>query len=208
MKHPKFDVLLENFENALKNKKLGYAGRLRKLSYAGNIIRVHEKEGLEWLDDEIVAKYLQDIDDRFYEEKMGKPYYQNLMRNIQQFLEFCKSGTIDTTYSHKGSRYTLSPEFEKIADDFLASGDFHPNTQNDMRWVSHKYFSWLESCEIYDLSTVGAGELQRFMLECAKQHPPNSIHNIRLFMKKLYSFLYDCGLSHSAHVESANLFIH
>ena len=196
-----FDELLQNYEKALSARKLGYSSRLGSLACAGGIIRLHESERLHVLDETVIARYAQEIDKRFYDGKMGKGRYRLLLTYIKRFLDFCDTGEISTTYSHAGSRYTLTPEYERIANDFLASDTFHPNTKNDMRWVSHKYFAWLkkEGCE--DLSYVSVKELQSFLLVCSKNHPPSSMHNIKLYLKKLYTYLYESELSKSDYAE-------
>jgi len=99
----------------------------------------------------------------------------------------------------KGSRTVLTPEFQRITDGFLASDDFHPNTRNDMRWIAHKYFNWLTENGITYLYSVGTLELQRFLISCSKLLAPGSMHNVKLFMKKLYAYLYDEGLAMSSY---------
>jgi len=102
-----FDGLLQNYESALEVAGLGYSTRLSNPGHAGKIIREHEDKGFAWLDKEVIAEYLQDIDRRFYEGELNKRYYQKLMRYIRRFLSFCESGDIATSNPTKGSRYVL-----------------------------------------------------------------------------------------------------
>lgn len=94
----------------------------------------------------------------------------------------------------KGARQKLGPALQQIADGFL-SGDFHANTRCDMRWVTHKYFAWLEEQGFYNLDGVGAVHIQKFLLACSETCSPGSVHNIRIYLKKLYAHLYNAGLS-------------
>jgi site-specific recombinase XerD len=106
-----------------------------------------------------------------------------------------------------GARTVLLPEFQKIVDSFLTSESarvgaggkaISPNTRNDMRWVSHKYFEWLAEQGFCDLRRVGAEQIQKFMLHCSETMAMGSVHNVRLFMMKLYAFLYESGHSQSS----------
>ena len=112
-------------------------------------------------------------------------------------MTFIETGSIELPNPMKGSRIRLEPVFQEISDRYLASGDFHPNTRNDMRWVTCKYFNWLAENDYNDLLGVGAQEIQKFLLACSKEMAPSSMHNVKLYMKKLYAFLYSEKLSES-----------
>ena len=43
------------------------------------------------------------------------------------------------------------------------------------------------------MTGVGAIHIQKFLLACSEQYPPSTIHNVRLYLKKLYAFLYATG---------------
>ena len=201
MKQQTFDTLLQSYENALVANGIGYSSRYDALVHANQIVKKHEGDGLTWLDENSVVNHLESIAERYYSGEMGSRRYQKRMRHLARFLHFCETGEIDFTCTHMGSRYTLTPEFERIASAFLASGDFHLNTRNDMRWVVHKYFAWLADKGHEDMTAVDVGLLQGFLLECTKKHPPNSMHNIKLYLKKLHAYLFNDGISPSAYTE-------
>jgi len=194
-----FDELLESYDKALRESGYGHSYRTTVLSRAGKLIQWHEKSGYAGLNDSVISKYLHDIDQRLCEGKIKEKHHRNLFREIERFLRFCESGSVELPYPLKGSRYRLIPEFQYIADNYLESGDFHPNTKNDMRWVSHKYFVWLAEQGYSDISNVGATQIQGFLLECSKSLSPSSMHNIKLYMKKLYEYLYVAKLSESSY---------
>jgi len=138
-----FDEAMENYEIALRSAGYGHSNRLTLLNRAGMLIQWHEKAGYTGLNELVVAEYFHDIDRRLCEGVIKERHHRNLFREVERFLHFCETGSVELPYPLKGSRYRLTPEFQRVADGFLASGDFHPNTKNDMRWVSHKYFVWL-----------------------------------------------------------------
>lgn len=89
-------------------------------------------------------------------------------------------------------------KFEEIAEEFIA-GDFHPNTRCDIRWVTYKYFAWLEEQGFSDMAGVGAVHIQKFLLVCSERYAPGTIHDIRLYLKKMYAFLYVTGRTEDDH---------
>jgi integrase len=48
---------------------------------------------------------------------------------------------------------------------------------------------------------VSSADIQGFMLDCSKKLSSNSIHDIKLYLKKLYAYLYEEKLSKSAYTE-------
>jgi integrase len=196
-----FDKVLDSYEKALSSVGFGYSSRLRMLKRAGRLVQQHERAGLSRFSDEIVAEYFRDVDQRLYEGRIGVPHSRELTRDIQRLLQFVETGNVALPYPLKGSRFTLTAEFQRIAESYLDSGEYHPNTRNDMRWVAHKYFAWLAENGFEGLGNVGAAELQRFLLDCSTQLSPNSMHDVKLYLKKLYAYLYAAKLSESPYAE-------
>jgi len=189
--------LFEQFENALCDYGLGYSARLAALTRASAIVIKHEDLGLTALDRSIVVKHLNDAEERFYAGQLTKNSYHIIRRSVQRFMTFIETGCVELANPLKGSRIQLEPLYQEITDRYLASGEFHPNTRNDMRWIAHKYFNWLAENDYNDLTGVGAPEIQRFLLACSKEMAPTSMHNVKLYMKKLYAFLHIEKLSES-----------
>jgi site-specific recombinase XerD len=140
---------------------------------------------------------MRNISSRYDKGEISRHYCYSLIRNAERLVEYAETGVISRDNPSKGSHYTLTSEFEDLANGFLASEEFHPNTRNDMRWVTHKYFAWLTKLDFVDLSGVGAEQLQKFLIDCSKQLSLNSMHNVKLYLKKLYLYLYENKLSES-----------
>jgi site-specific recombinase XerD len=190
--------LFVKFETALTEYGFGYATRLRILHRAHTIVRRHEINGKDYFDGKIISDYYHEIDDRLYNGKMSKDHNQTLHREVGRFLQFAEHGTLKLPNLLKGCRQTITPDYEEIAENFL-SGDMHPNTRNDIRWITYKYFAWLKEKGFEDLHGVGAREIQGFLLDCSKQMAMNSMRNVRLYLAKLYAYLYSAGLSDSSY---------
>ena len=75
---------------------------------------------------------------------------------------------------------------------------FHTNALGDIVWVSRKFFSWLCDNGHSDLTKVGIEEIQRFVIECSDTMKINSVHNVKLYLKKLCTYLYKRGLLQSS----------
>lgn len=193
--------ILASYENAMLEQGLGYATRLNSLARVATVVRRHEDLGLVYLDPTIFADYARENDEKFCSGVIQKKRYQQLRREVQRFVNFIESGDVTITNPLKGSRYTLAPGFERVADGYLADRGLHPNTRNDARWVVHKYFVWLEGQGYRDLDGVGAQQIQGFLLDCSKKNTPGSVYDIRLHLKKLYAYLHGARLSEASYAE-------
>lgn len=190
--------LLAKYEDSLIEIGYSYTTRLLFLKQADFIIRRHEVKGLEYIAASVIEEYICEINHRYLEGKLQKRHYDRTMREIERFAAFADSGQkpVAPPSPLKGTRQKLSPEFGQLADNFVA-GEFHPNTRCDVRWAVYKYFSWLENQGFSNLEGVGAPHLQRFLLDCSKRYSPSAVHNIRLYLKKLYAYLHVAGMAES-----------
>ena len=184
------EQMLESYEVALAQTGYSITTKLLLVKRAELMIRRHLNAGLAYFDQTVINRYMGEIDDKYFKGNMQKKHYERTKREIDRFVSYVCTGRIDSLSSTlRGARQELTPKFEQIAKEFVA-GDFHPNTRCDIRWVTHKYFAWLEGQGFTDMAGVGAIHIQKFLLACSEQYPPSTIHNIRLYLKKLYVFLY------------------
>ena len=182
--------LLEGYETALARTGYSITTKLLLVRRAELMIRRHLNVGLVYFDQAVINHYMSEIDDKYFKGNMQKTHYERTKREIDRFVSFVCTGRIDALSSTlRGARQELTLRFEQIAKEFIA-GDFHPNTRCDIRWVTYKYFAWLEQQGFTDMTEVGAIHIQKFLLACSEHYPPSTIHNIRLYLKKLYAFLY------------------
>jgi site-specific recombinase XerD len=207
MKQHTFTELIESYNDALAATGLSVTGRLGKLQRSMVIIRRHEALGKESFDDAVVADYIREISERFDAGEISEDHASNMRRETERFVQYTKTGDVKLTNPLMGARTVLLPDFQKIVDCFLESEAAHigakgqpisPNTRNDMRWVAHKYFEWLAEQGFSNTSGVGAFQIQKFMLHCSQTMAMGSLHNVRLFMMKLYAYLFDAGQSPSS----------
>lgn len=187
--------LLESYETTLAQTGYSITTKLLLVKRAGLMIRRHLNAGTVYFDQTIINHYMGEIDDKYFKGNMQQKHYERTKREIDRFVSYVCTGRIDSLSSTlRGARQELTPKFEQIAKEFVA-GDFHPNTRCDIRWVTHKYFAWLEGQGFTDMTGVGVIHIQKFLLTCSEHYPPSTIHNVRLYLKKLYVFLYETGLT-------------
>jgi hypothetical protein len=189
---------LEDYESALKDYGLGYSSRLYAMRNVMSIIQRHREVGAKYLEGQIISDFLGKISERFYNGEIGKNQARNTRRMTERFVHFVQTGEIQLENMQKGSHIVLLPEFQRIADEFLASGDFHPNTRNDIRWVAHKYFDWLTSQGYRSLQGAGAEQIQKFLLDCSEKMAMGTVYDIKLYLTKLYAYFYKSGQSESS----------
>lgn len=193
--------LLENYETALAQSGYSITTKLLLVRRAELMIRQHLNEGLAHFDQTIINCYISEIDDRYFKGNMQKKHYERTRREIDRFVSYVCTGKIDSLPSVlRGARQELTPKFRQIAEEFIA-GDFHSNTRCDIRWVTYKYFAWLEEQGFDGPSDAGPLHIQKFLLICSERYAPSTIHNVRLYLKKLYSFLYVTGRAESPYSE-------
>lgn len=185
--------LLESYETALTQTGYSLTTKFLLVRRAEIMTRRHLNAGLLYFDQTTINRYTSEIDDKYFKGNMQKKHYERVKREIDRFVSYAYTGEIDALLSTlRGARQKLTQKFEQIAEEFIA-GDFHPNTRCDIRWATYKYFAWLEGQGFTDMSGVGAMHIQKFLLTCSEKYAPSTIHNVRLYLKKLYAFLYLTG---------------
>lgn len=179
--------LERNYGKALADYGLSYKSQLTLLQGMSRVFRVHENNGEDYLRDNLIADYTSEITERYNDGLISRDSYYQRLRELSRFINFVNTGDVTPTCTTKGCRSKISRPFFEIAEEFISTIP-HANSRNDARWVTHKYFLWLEGRGHKNLSMVGASEIQKFLLDCSKTMAQSSIHNI-----KLYAFLYVTG---------------
>lgn len=159
------------------------------------IIRLHEQQGKDELDREIVTAYVHSVEERIERGEISQSHYRNLIRGAERLTELFDTGKLTWSAPPMPSKFKLNGYYEKLLGEFLENGSFSPKGRSDAMWVCRKYCSWLMLEGHNDLSGTGASEVQRFMIYCSRHMRSSSIHDVKLYMKKLYGFLSDNGYS-------------
>jgi len=163
------------------------------------IMSLHRARGKEYFDPVLVNEFVANAADRLDQGEIGWAHYGRIKLGARRLLEFYEKGKMEWSCVGKVSKFKLNEYYEKIINDFLVVSEFHPNTQGDIVWVARKYFSWLIGEGKHDLQSVGAAEVQGFIIYCSRHMTAGSIHNTKLYLKRLYRYLTDSGLSQASY---------
>jgi len=160
------------------------------------VVRWFRKRGHEMFSEEVAYLYLDELTQRFERGEIKRSYYLYVRRGAARMLEVfgCGVPEWDITIPKRGSRYQFNSYYEKLLAEFSASENFHKNTLGDIVWVTRKFFAWLCENGHSDLLNVGADEIQKFVIECSGTMKINSVHNVKLYLRKLCAYLYNRGL--------------
>jgi integrase len=190
--------LLGKYEKALTDYGYGFATKMRLMTRADAIIHLHDRLDTGYLDDQVLADYSHRIAERFYRGEINQKTHLSSCREIERFLNFAKTGSLKLTNPMTGCRQALTSDFERIAAGFIDTVA-NPNSRNDARWIAHKYLAWLTEQGIEDVRAAGAAEIQKFILACSKNMSMNSIRTVKLYLTKLYDYLFHNGMTESAY---------
>lgn len=159
------------------------------------IIKLHILHGKECFDREIVTEHIRRYDERFECGDIKPDYYRSIQMGVQRLTEIHDTGKLSWSRVRKKTGFKLNEYYDKIVADFTSEGDFSNKGKSDAAWVSRKYFSWLIRDGHPKLKKVGADEVQQFMIYCSQHMSSSSIHDVKLYMKKLYVYLKEKKLS-------------
>jgi len=153
------------------------------------IVRWFRKHGYEMFSEELVCQYLNELALRYESGVIKKNYYDEMRRGVQKMTAVFRGSSAVLGMPKRGSRYKFNHYYEMLLADFSASEKFHPNTLGDIVWVCRKFFAWLCENGHPNLEKVGADELQQFIIECSSSMRSGSVHNVKLYLKKLCIYL-------------------
>jgi len=158
------------------------------------IVRWFRKHGHEMFSEELAYEYLNEYAMRLQNGEIGRVYHNYMRNGMAQMMAVYGCGAPEWLKMKRGSRYQFNEYYEKLLAEFTVSEVFHHNTLGDIIWVCRKFFAWLCENGHSDLTTVGADEIQNFIIECSNTMKTNSVYNVKLYLKKLCAYLNDRGL--------------
>ena len=79
---------MEDYETALVQSGMRIGTRLHNVMRANKLARMHEKEGKEYLDGGVVAKFFDEISSWEYAGTHDRKYCENKRREAKRFLHY------------------------------------------------------------------------------------------------------------------------
>lgn len=188
--------LSENTVNAMI--KLGltpsYAWSIYQKVYVP-LIDEHQMTGNLEFNWDVFLEYHEELKQKLENGTLSHNQFCIYMRGIERMKEVYQTGELEWKGPKNKSQFVLNDYFQKLTTRFLDSQESSSKTRSDAMWICKKYFAWLIAEEHENLSMVSALEIQQFIIYCSKHMRSNSIRNVKLYMKKLYKFLYADGKS-------------
>ena len=144
---------------------------------------------------EIIARYGEYSYERMERGEIKEHRYRAIMTGLRQLVEFNETGKLYWEAQARESKFPVNEYYGDLLEQFTKSEPFHKNTRGDVIWATKRYFSWLMSEGFANMDSVGAMQIQKYLCECHDHLKETSIHNILLYLRKLYRFLKDSGYS-------------
>lgn len=192
------DVNTTAFQLVEAKKKAGYAVCTALTQYRDKyfpVVLYFETHGSKEWSEELSQEYRAHLKRRADANEIGDSQYRRLLFGLDELEEFRKTGKLLWPFRRKKEGFSLSPYYERIKNEFLQSEDFHPNTRGDIIWICDRYFSWLQINGYRTLKKVDAEVIQEYLRISSLEMKATSLYNIRLYMRKLYVFLFHAGYS-------------
>ena len=186
--------LLKRYEERLAQAGYCICYRYDMLHWAENFISLHLRNGYDYMNQDTINQFIKKKDEQRYKGEIGQEHYRKWKRIIERFILFAYTGEIGMLpNANIGPKQELSGGYEKLCEEFLQSLSVQPNTWTDIRWVTRRYFSWLEENGIGEIEKAEAIHVQKFLLKCSQHYSFNTMYDVQLYIKKLYRFLLETG---------------
>ena len=188
------------FQLVEAKKKAGYTAYTALAQYRDKyfpVVLYFETHGSKKWNEKLSQEYRAYLKHRVDKNEFSDNRYRQLLSGLEELEEFRKTGKLLWPFRRKKEGFSLSPYYEKVKNDFLQSEDFHPNTKGDIIWICDRYFGWLQITGHPTLEKVDVTVLQEYIRLCSLEMKATSLYNVRLYMRKLYGFLFNAGYSSS-----------
>ena len=190
--------LLKRYEERLTQAGYCICYRYDMLHWAENFISLHLRNGYDYMNQDTINQFIKKKDEQRYSGEIGQEHYRKWKRIVERFILFAYTGEIGMLPNlNSGPKQELSNGYEKLCEEFLQSLSVQPNTWTDIRWVTRRYFSWLEENGIEKIQKAEVIHAQKFLLQCSQRYSVNTIYDVQLYLKKLYKFLLETGYTHT-----------
>jgi integrase len=157
------------------------------------LIRFHEKRGLATYDPMATTDFCNQIQERRLNGTYSRGNATRILAGISRLRHYCDTGRIDYEFPKKVSSFKLSGYYEVLLNDYLSFNEMHPKTRSDTIWITRKFFAWAGISGHPTLDNLTSAEIQAFMVHCSEHMASASVHNVQLYLRKLFDYLYQRG---------------
>lgn len=153
------------------------------------IILLHKQQGCVCYNQEIMALFLLNAENRYQRQEIGKTRFRFYQKTADYLTQFHHNGNLDLC-----SRRTfldLAPYYESILAHMRANEGLHEKEKFRIRQVSMPYFKWLAGNGIASFEQADESVIRKYLLDCSNRMTLNSINTTKRVLKKLHLYLYE-----------------
>ena len=156
-----------------------------------SIVSFYQEKGIQTYDPEITQEFLQVVEKRYKEGKIGREYYYAQKRAVKKFEVFYATGTLTWECTKRTSKYLLNEEYQRLLENFLSSRNFHENTKWDFAWAIRRYLSYFQEKGLASLDKVTITDVRSFIIYASTSMSKGSLHNLLCYIRQFHIFLHD-----------------
>jgi site-specific recombinase XerD len=161
--------------------------RKRRFSFL-RILRLHEQSGEECYNEELVAGYVTECEDRFKRGEIVWERCRELTKAAQQLAQICDTGTI---ISCKRTFVPPLPEyFDSLQKLVSKQSEWSEKERTSIRYVLNRFFEWLMANGYDRLDAVDGKVLRHYLIHCAGYMSGSGLDNVRRLLRKAFSCFF------------------
>ena len=162
-----------------------------RLTIARALIRLHDEQGEEQLNDEVVVNYVKNQETRYLNGEICRGSFLVRRGVAEHLTQINDTGTI--IHKRHKRHIGLPDYFERVLLDILANEKRNPKFNKEQHGRINTFFRWLTSRRHIDLRCVDENTVHEYLFDCSSRMVGHSLDKTRRALKELFLFLSDDG---------------
>lgn len=156
-----------------------------------NIAIFFEEHNKEYFDIQILRKYIDQAQQNYESGSIGRGTRNIRIKAAERLSDFYRTGNLKWYVRPRGTCYILPESLEQLINQFINQTAYTDNTKGDVRWAIRKYLCFIERKEYTSFMKITLLDIQEFLVHCSSHMKGGSIRNIRGYIYKFHSFLFE-----------------
>lgn len=165
--------------------------RKRQFSFL-RIERVHEQKGEIHFNNDIVAGYVRETEERTERGEIKWERCKELTKAAKQLTDLHTNGSI--CCEKRSFAPKLPDYYENLISQFLAHDKWSDYTRKETRLYAKLFFKWLSQEGHDDLSAVRESEMRQYLMYCAGHMSGASLNHTKRALKRMCAYLFENGI--------------
>jgi len=155
------------------------------------IIRLHNEQGDNNYDPEIVSRFIQRNQERYDKGEIAYTTYRHSLRCAKRLAEVHDTDKVEWAKNVSTSR--LTEYYNNILDDLRTRGCWGEKDTKDPLGYVQRYFSWLSQEGHNNFEGVDIDVIKQYLLRCSKRLTGRSLGAVKGYLKKIHLYLFETG---------------